>query len=125
MRAVITILLFVCLSFQCFVRLGIVVWFNCNRDYVAKNLCENRDKPQMKCCGKCYLKKQLNKVHDEQSKSGPNSLKWEKGEFPVFVIPSAISFTAPSFATTQLLFPNYVVALVTNPANTVFHPPLA
>jgi len=30
-----------------------------NKDYIAKNLCINRDKPQNCCEGKCYLEKQI------------------------------------------------------------------
>ena len=37
-----------------------------NKDYIAKNLCINRDKPKSCCQGKCHLKKQLAKS-DESS----------------------------------------------------------
>jgi hypothetical protein len=38
-----------------------VVDYMLNYDYIVENLCENRDKPQLKCNGKCYLSKQLSK----------------------------------------------------------------
>lgn len=41
-----------------------------NYDYIVNVLCENKDKPQLKCDGKCYLSKQLAK-EAEQSKSNP------------------------------------------------------
>jgi hypothetical protein len=31
------------------------------KDYIAKNLCINKDKPKSCCQGKCYLKKQIEK----------------------------------------------------------------
>lgn len=31
-------------------------------DYITKELCENKDKPYLKCNGTCYLQKQVNKV---------------------------------------------------------------
>lgn len=31
------------------------------KDYIAKNLCINRDKPKSCCQGKCHLKKQIEK----------------------------------------------------------------
>ncbi len=37
-----------------------------NKDYIAKNLCVNRDKPKSCCQGKCHLNKQLAKS-DESS----------------------------------------------------------
>ena len=33
-----------------------------NKEYIAKNLCENRDKPKLNCNGKCHLMKQLKKA---------------------------------------------------------------
>jgi len=39
-----------------------------NYDYIVEVLCENRDRPQLNCDGKCYLAKQLaeqQKDHDK------------------------------------------------------------
>ncbi len=44
------------------------------KDYIAKNLCVNRDKPKNCCQGKCHLKKQIEKnseTSDTEEKS-PN-----------------------------------------------------
>lgn len=32
-----------------------------NRDYIAAVLCENKDKPELECEGKCHLLKEINK----------------------------------------------------------------
>jgi hypothetical protein len=53
----------------------VVAGFYLNRDYIAKNLCENRFHPEKKCCGKCYLNKQLKKTEKEDSKSGSQTSK--------------------------------------------------
>lgn len=37
----------------------VLAGFRMNRSYIAAELCENRDKPQLHCQGKCYLKKKL------------------------------------------------------------------
>lgn len=42
------------------------------KEYIAKNLCENRNKPQSCCAGKCFLKKELKK-NNENSESTPKS----------------------------------------------------
>jgi hypothetical protein len=39
----------------------IVVSYLKNKDYISTVLCENKNKPQMHCEGKCHLKKQLDK----------------------------------------------------------------
>lgn len=70
MRTAIAILIMFSLSFQSMVKVAIVGWYELNKDYVAKNLCENRNKPQMKCCGKCYLRKQLKKAEDGNEPNG-------------------------------------------------------
>ena len=40
------------------------IGYQINKAYIAEALCENRDKPQMHCDGKCYLSKQLKKAND-------------------------------------------------------------
>jgi hypothetical protein len=39
-----------------------IVDYLINKDYIAKNLCVNRDKPKSCCKGKCHLVKQLKKT---------------------------------------------------------------
>ncbi len=54
--------------------------YEINKKYIAEVLCENKDKPKMKCNGKCHLKKQLKKANDEpveQSSPVPPSSKTE------------------------------------------------
>lgn len=41
--------------------------YNINQAYIAKVLCVNRDKPQMHCDGKCYLKKEINRNAEKDS----------------------------------------------------------
>ena len=37
-----------------------------NRDYVATVLCENLDKPELQCEGKCHLEKEIHQLDHEQ-----------------------------------------------------------
>jgi hypothetical protein len=43
-----------------------------NYDYIVNVLCENRDKPQLNCNGRCYLAKQLAE-DSEQNQQNPFS----------------------------------------------------
>lgn len=45
-----------------------IVYFNywANQEFIAQNLCENRDEPVMECNGKCHLKKELDKDDDRK-----------------------------------------------------------
>lgn len=45
------------------------------RDYIAKNLCINRDKPKSTCDGKCFLNEQLKKSADPVDADKDNSKK--------------------------------------------------
>ena len=47
---------------------GIIAHYRLNKDYIARVLCENRDKPQLHCDGKCYLAKQLKAQQNRQDK---------------------------------------------------------
>ncbi len=89
MRKILAIIILISLCAQQIAHIGIVGYYQINKDFIAKNLCENRDKPQMKCCGKCYLQKQLKKIdNDTQEKGTPE--KVEKSELLCFILPASI-----------------------------------
>lgn len=60
-----------------------------NYDYIVDNLCENRDKPEMQCNGKCYLTKQLAEETAGKEKN-PFSNKSTSSEIPQFIISEKI-----------------------------------
>lgn len=62
-------LLLVIFMSQLFSNSLITVSFHINQNYIAKNLCENRDNPMMHCNGKCQLKK---KIEQESKKDQEN-----------------------------------------------------
>lgn len=48
-----------------------------NYKYISTVLCENKNKPEMHCNGKCHLKKTIKQAEEEDSKSknAPNTIK--------------------------------------------------
>ena len=74
MKKVFAILLSLSFLLQCSGFLLIYVDFVANRDYIAKNLCENRDRPELKCNGKCQLCKRL-RAEDKKENKGLPALK--------------------------------------------------
>ena len=92
-KKVAAIVICLCLLMQCMAHYVVTGFYELNKDYIAKNLCENKDKPQMKCCGKCYLRKQLKKVDDNESPSKNAPSKVEKNEVAAFVLPALIPFS--------------------------------
>ncbi len=55
-------------------KLFILASFKINQAEIARTLCENKARPQMKCNGKCYLKKQL-KAQDSKEQNRPDTGK--------------------------------------------------
>jgi hypothetical protein len=52
-----------------------VIDYLIHKDYIAKNLCVNRNKPKSCCKGKCYLVKQLKKVNTNTEGESKNPEK--------------------------------------------------
>jgi len=87
MRRAIAILLLCSLSVHCAGRLGIVASWWLNRDYVARVLCINRDKPQLQCNGKCHLAKQLRAADAAERQQQPVGGKQAFQEITLFCAP--------------------------------------
>src|SRR5690606_6725847 len=47
--------------------MGVFVWFESNRSYIAKELCENRARRQMHCNGQCVLMIKLKALEEMSS----------------------------------------------------------
>lgn len=65
MKKLFSILLLSAFLLPQLVKVGIFVSFKANQDFIAKVLCINKDKPEMKCNGKCHLAKELNKTENK------------------------------------------------------------
>ena len=72
-KAAIISLLFI-FMLQCGIKTMIVVSFYARQDYISRNLCENRDKPELHCNGSCCLKKQL-QAEEKNERQLPELLK--------------------------------------------------
>jgi hypothetical protein len=56
----------------------VILNFKWKQEYIAKNLCENRAKPEMNCCGNCCLKKELQK--QDKSENNTTEIKFKSEE---------------------------------------------
>ncbi len=76
-----------------------VVNYAWNKDYIASVLCINRDKPEMKCEGKCHLNKMMVTTHEQsqnQSEGMPTELLVAFSTFPCVFLP--LSFRSMDFS---------------------------
>jgi len=71
----IAIVLLIALASSNFSRVFVYAGFEMNQKYIATTLCENRDKPEMHCNGKCYLAKKLKQAEEKEKRQEANHSK--------------------------------------------------
>ncbi|NLR56683.1 hypothetical protein HGH93_01125 [Chitinophaga polysaccharea] len=112
------ICIFLGLLLQNFSKSLIVVQFQVNQAFIAKELCENRNKPQMHCNGRCHLKKELDR--DAQQEKNNNT---GKDKYEVMFVETIHAF-APSTPKNDITFtPFYKDPYLNTFAISIFHPP--
>lgn len=124
MKYLVAIALLVSISYQFIAKMGVMAWYEINKDYIAAELCENKDKPELQCAGKCYLKKQIDKVEESGDTDDKNTpTKNKKTELPEYVL------TAPSLCTFFIaeesadFHDKYTSPRGTLYITSIFHPP--
>jgi len=120
-KKILPILLISSFLLQCSGYLIIYADFVAHQDYIAKNLCENRDRPDMKCNGKCQLCKRL-KAEDKKENKGLPALKTLK-MFVLYSSPKNI-FHFSSSSDGSKFASDYLNNISVSHLQTVFHPPL-
>lgn len=98
-----------------FVYLG----FEVNQKYIAKELCENKDKPQMHCNGKCYLMKKLKQAQEKEQKQERQS---QKPQVQDAIVSTALVFKQYAFAEIKFHVP-FSTGMPQSIKNSIFHPP--
>lgn len=105
---------------QMFSQLGVLAGYELNKDYIASVLCVNRDKPEMHCDGKCYLKKKLQQ--DQQRKNSENGTMGSKIDIPLYCTDEQAPFLTVLNATTYT-YPHVISYSYNSPYFSFFHPP--
>jgi hypothetical protein len=94
--------------------------YQLNKSCIAATLCENRDKPQMKCEGKCYLCKRL-KNEEKKDQDNPERRAENKFESIPFQSEFALSHPVPRIITTH--YPSFEESANNAFTPSFFHPP--
>lgn len=108
---------------QTFSHWFVVLAFNINRDYIAKNLCENRYRPKMHCNGNCVLMKKL-KEKEKEEQNQPAA----KTEISIIVLSSKTYFAntlTPVHVQTKTEYPESLLVKTVDRSFAFFHPPRA
>jgi hypothetical protein len=121
MKPAFCILMVFCFLAQSASRLAWGVYYQCNKAEFARK-CENRDKPAMRCEGKCQLCKVLSPPSKSQTPSVPAGLSQSK-DLQVFLEPLVRIelIAAPVLALQEV--PNYRFSLPETPVFGLFKPP--
>lgn len=93
-----------------------------NRDYISSVLCENKDKPELQCNGKCHLKKEIQANADDQNEGQEVSSRmmvefYQTSEVNLEFI-SALDTDADEFC-------DYCEPVEAGFSSSIFHPPQA
>lgn len=102
---------------------GIILYWKVNQAYITQTLCENKNKPQMHCDGKCYLYKQLKKAEENQKSNLPNSIPKLKFIDQFVVVDYKWNFGIPLHPFQKIKFTNYSSNLLIGYENSIFRPP--
>ena len=102
---------------------GTIAYFHLHREYIAKVLCENRQRPELKCNGQCYLAKKLKQQEDNKDKETTNRVQ----NLPVLqLFTQAVNLFKFDFDYAQFLEkPSffYHLAIYISPASRLLRPP--
>jgi hypothetical protein len=124
-KSALALLLFIAMQLPLMNQWGAVAYYRVNQDYIAKNLCENRDKPMLNCNGQCYLAKQLKAAEEKEQKS--NSERLEKMPEVVLAFQSIQPIFTASFLQILVVEDHFTtpVFVLSGESKGLFHPPRA
>lgn len=96
MRIVIIYIWLITSILPTFSQWGTIAYYQINKEYITRVLCQNRDKPQLHCNGKCYLAKKLKERQEKQNQETSEQIQR---------IPSLQLFTSPIISFEFLVTP--------------------
>ena len=96
-----------------------------NYDYITTELCENKDKPELGCHGKCYLEKLQNEITPITQDDKPVAIEYLLvKEYPVTTIDVSAYDSVALDIFRRLKNPNFSKHFVISEYSiSIFHPP--
>lgn len=100
-----------------------VITYYIDYDYIVAELCENKDKPVLKCHGKCHLTKEIEKANngaDPKQKAPPLNLE----DYPFAPIPSnSTALQKYLFIKENQVIDTYTNGFICTYLSSIFQPP--
>ena len=96
-----------------------------NYDYIVKELCENKAKPELKCNGKCHLAKELASAADsDNANSTDKKVVAQQYELLYFQEIESITFNFINSNFTPQVVNSYTDNYIHLGIDSTFHPPI-
>lgn len=96
LKKIISFFLLIILTWQFAFKAVYIVYWKLNQTEITEKYCENKEKPELNCCGTCHLEKQLNTIDSKkESNSSKSQFPYEqltKLELPVFITKEIMVF---------------------------------
>lgn len=121
MKQITSIFLVLLLGAQCLSQLGVIAGYQLHKEYIIKTLCENKNKPETHCEGKCFLKKKLAAAEKSKKQASSEERQLEMPLFLVVVSQHAALRPFVIVGRIKPLIANYTY--ITH--SKIFHPPSA
>lgn len=122
MKFVLVPLLIFLMLAQSFGKCFVVIEYNLNKDFIAKNLCVNKAKPKMHCNGKCQMMKKLAEEENQNSTNNNNAGKIKVQEL-VFSDEMNTPKLPAVFCITLSYNEDRPILKNISPTSSIFHPP--
>jgi hypothetical protein len=120
MKVIIALFVLSGILLQTTAKLAILIDFKINQEYIAKNLCINKDVPDSCCKGSCHLKESL---EEEEKSENPESISNLKDKFEL--LPFTLISKEDWFFTATIRKHHffYMYKTYTTSLPSIFHPP--
>ena len=123
MKYVLVPILMLLVLAQAFSKWLVVAEYKMNRDFIAKNLCENKTRPKLRCNGKCQMMKRLAEEEKQNSTNNTNNSSRVSTNEVLF----CDEINKPTFPLLTYIVRSYnedpFRCKPNSPVSSVFHPP--
>jgi hypothetical protein len=122
MRLMVAIALIFVLFLPFGLKLTVVMNYLANLNHYSTELCENKNKPELNCNGKCHLSKEI-KAIEQSPEDAPALPEVVKSEISPFLSPLADFQVHNEFCMDKKLKTDYTEFASTAHTSGIFHPP--
>jgi len=124
LKKAVAIFLLILFLFPTFGKVWIIISFKINQEYIAKNLCVQRNVKNNCCHGCCQLKKRLAENDKQEQKQLPRGSN-EKNILPTDYFCKELNETIYISSVKKCNYNNYSSSLLAVTVGSIFHPPKA